>query len=112
MEWNIVDLENGLSRLSLSGRMDVTGALAVDPVFTRLSDEKMNVVVDLAEVSFLASLGIRSIVVSCKALAAKGGNMVLLAPQPAVEKVLNASGIAAIIPVVADMSAAETILLK
>jgi hypothetical protein len=50
--------------------------------------------------------------VSCKALAEKGGNLVILAPQPGVLKVLKSSAIDTIIPVVPDMSAAETILLK
>ena len=47
-----------------------------------------------------------------KALAAKGGNLVLMQPQPGVEKVLMTSGINTIIPVVPDMSAAEAVLLK
>jgi anti-sigma B factor antagonist len=113
MDWNIVDLEkNGLAKFTLAGRMDVEGALAVDPVFTRIAQEKLNVVVDLADVTFLASLGIRSLVMCCKTLASKGGNLVLLAPQPGVEKVLNTSGISTIIPVVSDMNAAEAILLR
>lgn len=112
MEWNVVDLENGLSKLTLEGRMDLQGALAIDPVFVKIAEEKSNVVVDLSNVTFLASLGLRTLVVSCKTLAGKGGNLVLLNPQPAVEKVLMTSGISTIIPVVADMGAAEAILLK
>jgi anti-anti-sigma factor len=112
MEWNVVDLENGLSRLTLEGRMDLQGSLAIDPVFAKIAEEKSHVVVDLSSVTFLASLGLRTLVVSCKTLAGKGGNLVLLNPQPAVEKVLMTSGISTIIPVVSDMGAAEAILLK
>lgn len=112
MEWNIVDLENGLTRLSLSGRMDVQGALVVDPVFARAAEEKTRLVVDMSGVSFLASLGIRTLVMSCKTLAAKGGNLVLLGLQPGVDKVLQTSGISTMIPIVPDMAAAEAILLK
>jgi anti-anti-sigma factor len=112
MEWNIADLENGLSKLSLAGRMDLQGSLAIDPVFAKIAEEKTLVVVDMSNVSFLASLGLRTLVVSCKTLAGKGGNLVLLNPQPGVEKVLLTSGINTIIPVVSDMGAAEAILLK
>jgi anti-anti-sigma factor len=112
MEWNIVDLENGLSKLALAGRMDLQGSLAIDPVFSKIAEEKTLVVVDMSDVSFLASLGLRTLVVSCKTLAGKGGNLVLLNPQPGVEKVLMTSGINTIIPVVSDMGAAEAILLK
>jgi len=112
MEWNIADLENGLSKLSLAGRMDLQGSLSIDPVFAKIAEEKTLVVVDMSNVSFLASLGLRTLVVSCKTLAGKGGNLVLLNPQPGVEKVLLTSGINTIIPVVSDMGAAEAILLK
>ena len=112
MEWTITDLGNGLTKLAVSGRMDIKGALAIDPVFAKVAEEKKNVVVDMTDVSFLASLGIRTLVVSCKTLAAKGGNLVLLGLQPGVEKVLKTSGLNTMIPIVADMGAAEAILLK
>lgn len=112
MEWNVSDLENGLTKVVLSGRLDLQGALAIDPVFSKIAEEKLKVVVDLSGVPFLASLGLRTMVMSCKALAAKGGNLVLMQPQPGVEKVLMTSGINTIIPVVPDMSAAEAALLK
>lgn len=112
MDWTITDLGNGVTRLVISGRMDIKGALEVDPVFTKLAEENANVVVDMADVSFLASLGIRTLVVSCKTLAAKGGNLVLINLQPGVEKVLKTSGLHAMIPIVPDMDAAQAILLK
>lgn len=110
MDWNIVDLENGLTKLIVSGRMDVQGALAVDPVFAKLADEKTNLVVDMSNVTFLASLGIRTLVMSCKTLTAKGGNLVLLGLQPGVEKVLKTSGLNTMIPIVSDIGAAEALL--
>lgn len=112
MEWSVSDLENGLTKVVLNGRLDLQGALAVDPAFAKIAEEKHKVVVDLSAVPFLASLGLRTLVTSCKALAAKGGNLVLMAPQAGVEKVLMTSGINTIIPVVPDMSAAEAVLLK
>lgn len=112
MDWNIDDLENGLARLVVSGRMDVQGSLAVDPVFQKLAGEKANLVVDMSGVTFLASLGLRTLVMSCKTLAAKGGNLVLFGLQPNVEKVLKSSGLNTMIPVVPDMGSAEALLTK
>jgi anti-anti-sigma factor len=111
MEWTVVDLENGLTRLVVSGRMDIEGSLAVDPVFAQVAEEKTKVVADISNLTFLASLGLRTLVRSCKTLAAKGGNLVLLGAQPGVEKVLKTSGVNTIIPLVADMGEAEGILL-
>ena len=109
---DVVDLENGVTNVLLSGRMDVQGALAVDKKFSTIADEKKKVVIDLSQVTFLASLGIRTLIMSCKTLASKGGNMVLLNPQPNVEKVLRTSGVDTVIQIVRDMNAAAAIFAK
>lgn len=112
MDFTVSDLGGGLAKLALSGRMDITGALAVDPVLMKLAEEKSGLAVDMSEVSFLASLGIRTLVMSCKTLAAKGGNLALFGLQPGVEKVLRTSGLHTMIPIVADLSSAEDLLRK
>lgn len=109
---DIVDLGNGITNVLVSGRMDVQGALAVDKKFSTIADEKKKVVIDLSQVTFLASLGIRTLIMSCKTLASKGGDMVLLNPQPNVEKVLRTSGVDTVIQIVRDMNAAAAIFAK
>ena len=112
MNLEIVDMEGGITNVLLSGRMDVQGALSVDKKFSAIADEKKKVVIDLSEVTFLASLGIRTLIMSCKTLASKGGDMVLLNPQPNVEKVLRTSGVDTVIQIVRDMNAATAIFAK
>jgi anti-sigma B factor antagonist len=112
MECTVTDLGNGAAKLALSGRMDITGALAADPVFARLAEEKSHLLVDMSDVSFLASLGIRTLVMSCKTLASRGGHFVLFGLQPSVDKVLRTSGLHTMIPIVPDLQAAEDLLRK
>ena len=112
MEWTIVDLDNGLAKLAVSGRMDIQGVFAIDPVFEQIVMEKTNVIADISAVPFIASLGLRTLVRSCKTLAAKGGNLVLLGAQPEVERVLQTSGVSTIIPLASDMDEAQAILLR
>jgi anti-anti-sigma factor len=112
MNLEIVDTEDGITNVLLSGRMDVQGALSVDKKFSAIADEKKKVVIDLSEVTFLASLGIRTLIMSCKTLANKGGDMVLLNPQPNVEKVLKTSGVDTVIQIVRDMNQAAAIFSK
>jgi anti-sigma B factor antagonist len=112
MNFDVVDMDNGITSVLLSGRMDVQGAIAVDKKFSAIADEKKKVVIDLSQVTFLASLGIRTLIMSCKTLASKGGNMVLLNPQPNVEKVLRTSGVDTVIQIVRDMNAAAAIFAK
>jgi anti-anti-sigma factor len=112
MDWTIVDLDNGLAKLAVSGRMDIQGVFTIDPVFEKIAIEKANVIADISAVPFIASLGLRTLVRSCKTLAAKGGNLVLLGAQPEVERVLQTSGVSTIIPLASDMDEAQAILLR
>ncbi len=110
MQLATVDLENGITKVVLSGRMDIEGAGQVDLRFSVIAGAKKKVVVDLSDVSFMASLGLRTLMISAKSMANKGGKMVLLNPQPNVEKVLETTGIGTIIPIVRDMDEASALL--
>ena len=90
---DVSDLSGGITEVKVVGRMDIKGVFAIEDGFAKVADEKDKVVVNLEAVSFLASLGIRTLVMSCKAVAAKGGDLVLLNPQANVDKVLRSSGI-------------------
>lgn len=48
---DIVDLDNEITNVLVSGRMDVQGALAVDKKFSAIADEKKKVVIDLFQVT-------------------------------------------------------------
>jgi anti-sigma B factor antagonist len=110
MEMNAVDLEVGITKVVLSGRMDIEGASAVDLRFSVIAGSKKKVAVDLSDVTFLASLGLRTLMMGAKSIAGKGGKMVLVNPRPNVEKVLETTGVNTIIPIVRDMEAARAAL--
>lgn len=105
-------LDNGVLRVSLSGRLDVLGAQAIDIKFTALTaTKKALILVDMSEVSFLASLGMRTLISSAKALSNRGGYMVLFKPQPNVADVLETSGVSSLIPIYDDFDEAVSALL-
>ena len=107
MELTTEELADGVKRINLAGRMDTQGAQAIDLKFTALTaTEAAKVVVDFSQVSFLASIGVRTLVMSARALARRGGSMVLASPQPLVEDVLRLGGIDMLIPVFADVQSA------
>jgi anti-anti-sigma factor len=95
-------MENGITKVSLSGRLDVQSALEIDDEFTKIAKENKNLLVDLSDVTFIASLGIRTLVVGAKATSNNGGKMVLLNPQPNVEQVLRTSHIDTVMPITHD----------
>ena len=100
MQLNVASIENGVTKVSLSGRLDVEGALKIDNEFTEIATQNKNVLVDLSDVPFIASLGIRTLVVGAKAAANNGGKMVLLNPQPNVEQVLRTTHVDTVMPII------------
>jgi anti-sigma B factor antagonist len=90
---DVSDISGGIAEVKVVGRMDIKGVFAIEDEFASVAETKRKVLVNLEAVTFLASLGIRTLVMTCKAVAAKGGDLVLLNPQANVEKVLTSSGI-------------------
>jgi anti-sigma B factor antagonist len=105
MELLLESLPDGVTRVILNGRLDIQGAEKIDLPFSTLSSHR-KVIVDLSKVTFLASMGIRTIVLTARSVKSKGGAMVLLDPTADVENVLLVSGIDTLIPVVHGMDAA------
>jgi anti-sigma B factor antagonist len=112
MEMNYNELDNGIGLIKLSGELDIIGVGEIETKFTGYcAGENVRVVVDLSEVDFLASIGIRLLVLTAKSVATRGGKMVLLNPIPEVHDVLEITGIPAIIPIYAQLESAETVLM-
>ncbi len=104
MKLETADLDQGVQQIILTGRLDLDGALAVDEQFKDAVAGKKRVVVDLAGVDYLASLGIRTLVSGAKMASNIGGKLVVLAPQRNVEKVLRESNIDTLIPILRDLA--------
>ena len=93
------DLGGEITRVSLRGRLDTTGAVQLELPFNRLATEQRKVLVDLSNVTFLASYGIRVLLVGAKIVDGKNGKLVLSCPDPTVAKVLKTAGIDQVIPI-------------
>ncbi len=102
----IQELDGNVTKVVLSGRIDVAGAREIDLPMSVVAGSRRAVVIDLAAVEFMASMGLRSLVVCAKSIIGKRGRVVLLAPQPAVAEVLTVSGIDDLIPIHHDEAAA------
>ncbi len=103
------DVNEQLRRIKLSGRLDMPGTEAISLKFTNLAaSSARRVVVDLTEVSFLASIGIREFISNAKAAQLRGGRLVLfVGDNAAVAKTLQVTGIDALIPMFTDLSEAD-----
>ena len=79
MELHVEQLDNDIKKINLIGSMDIAGTGAIDLQFTaQTATQKALIVVDMSQVDFLASIGIRTLLSNARALKARGGKMVLL----------------------------------
>jgi anti-anti-sigma factor len=112
MEIQHQTLGNGIELIKLIGKLDIIGAGEIETKFAGYcAGEKPRVVADLSKVDFLASIGIRLLTLNAKAIASRGGKMVLLNPNSEVQSVLEITGIPSIIPIYSHLESAETVLL-
>jgi anti-anti-sigma factor len=103
----IVTSESGATaRVALSGRLDIAGAEAVALPLATLAGAKQGLIIDMSGVSFIASIGIRHLVTTAKALSRRNGRLVLLNPVTLVVEVLETSGLTDLLPIVHSESEA------
>lgn len=111
MDLRSEQLAAGVEKISLVGRMDSIGGHDINQRLAALVRSRKLAVVDLSEVSFLASIGIRTLVINARAQSLRGGVMALANPQPVVAEVLKMAGIDTIIPVYPDVDSAWSALM-
>lgn len=103
----VINIGNGILKVVLTGSMNEEGQLEFESQFNEIMKLKMTkVIIDLKDVNFLNSRGIRALVFSAKLLREKGGKLVLVNSSALVEETMKTAGIDAIIPIVPDLSAA------
>ncbi len=89
-------------RITLVGRLDTAGVSRVETRFTAVTAPVgKNTIVDMGEVTFLASLGVRMMISTGRVLARKGAKLVLLSVTPPVLEIIQTMGLSDIIPVAA-----------
>jgi len=103
-------MDGDITRVLLDGRLDIEGAAAIDLRMNVLSGSAKFLLIDLRNVSFLGSMGLRSIVVPAQAVRRRGGKVALFAPVPLVEEVIKASNIDQVIPVFHELETAVATL--
>jgi anti-sigma B factor antagonist len=102
-----VEEKDAYTRVGLAGKLDVRGAEAIEIKFILATKNRERVVVDLTELEYIASMGIRLLVMAGKASALRGGKIVMVGANDAVAKVITTAGIDEIVPMVADWAGVQ-----
>lgn len=106
MQIDKTQVSDGLTKLKLAGRLDINGAAMAEIPLALAAKNSRSVIIDMSEVSFVASLGVRHLVMAAKTLDRGGGKLVLYAVGEPIAEVLTTMGVVELIPLAASEAAA------
>ncbi len=105
------ELTRNICLIKLTGRLDNMGAADIDQELAAYcAVDNSSVLIDLSDVEFLTSFGMRLLVMNAKTLANRGGRMCLIGPSPDVKDTLDVSGVGSIIPIYDSVASARSAL--
>jgi anti-anti-sigma factor len=102
MEMQVTTISDISAKVVLTGRLDLAGSARIDLPFNAVAGSNRNLVVDISGVTFMASIGIRTLVLGAKTMQRRGGRLLLINPQAEVEQVLEMTGVLDLLPIVRD----------
>lgn len=111
MELNIIESNDALTHVALSGRLDAMGVQQVGTRFQGATASRGKpTIIDLSKVEFIASLGLGMLLTCARSLHGRGARAVIVNPQPLVKKALELAHMDSVIPVVNSVQEAEAAL--
>jgi anti-sigma B factor antagonist len=110
MNITVSEFGNMGTRVTLVGKLDIAGAEAVGLPLATVAGQRMNVVVDMSRVDFIASIGMRHLVMAAKSVARASKKLILLGPTPLVTDVLTTAGLNDLLPIVRSEDDARAML--
>ncbi|HEY2051557.1 MAG TPA: STAS domain-containing protein [Caulobacteraceae bacterium] len=98
---------SSVKKVVLTGRLDTAGVDLVEAKFDAgVVAGGRHTIVDLTQVEFMGSLGVRMIIRAGRSLASNGGRLVLFGAREPVLEVIELTGLHEIVPSVASESEA------
>jgi anti-anti-sigma factor len=100
----------GASRILvvLSGEADATTRVLAETLGAQVAKKPRLLLVDVSGLTFIDSAALHDLVLAYQKLRADGGQLVLIAPSPAVARVLELTALDQLIPVHASAAEADT----
>lgn len=103
--------DDSITHVALVGRLDVQGVSDIQYEFhCHTILQPRSTVVDLSQVTFMASIGIGMILSAAKHIERHGSKMVLVNPSPLVRQTLETSALHQVIPIAIEESVALELL--
>ena len=100
MQITVSEFGDAAKKVVLTGKLDIAGAEKIELPLATVAWSKTNIVVDMVGVDFIASIGIRHLVMAAKTVARASRKLILLDPNPMVTDVLLTAGLSDFLPIV------------
>jgi anti-anti-sigma factor len=88
-----------VSVATLTGRMDAVSAQMFEQQAGQLTGKAVRLVLDLAKLEYISSVGLRSLLAAAKKIQASGGSLCLCGLQGLVKDILECSNFTSLFPV-------------
>jgi stage II sporulation protein AA (anti-sigma F factor antagonist) len=107
LQFELNDLNDGTTLITPRVRLDALGVSRVEPLLlAAVGAARPRVLIDLAGVDFIASMGIHMLVSAARTAEAHGGYVTLFGAQPMVAKILDQTALGRVMNIVRDRAAA------
>ena len=107
MEMQVEPLPGGAVCLALTGRLDMHGAQALEAqVLQAVAASPGDVLLDLARVGFLSSMGVRLLIAAARAQRQRGRQLLLFGAQSTVKSTLAMVALDQIVPILPNRESA------
>ncbi len=106
MELVVADHDAATRLVTLIGRLDALGADQVEHRFAAAVQADRHALVDLSQVPFVGSLGLRMLISLARSMQRRGRRMVLFGADPLVQGIFDTVALGDLIPIAADREAA------
>ena len=110
MKITITEFQDLGTRIALAGKLDISGAGELELPLANVAGTKRNILVDMAAVDFISSMGIRHLVTAARGVGRSGKTLCLLNPGPLVSDVLRTAGLDEYLKVVRSEDEARVLM--
>jgi anti-anti-sigma factor len=102
------EIDRNIMVVRLSGRLESATCSSVEnSLINEISGGQANIVLDMSDVSYISSAGLRVILAAAKKSRSAGGGIAIFGLQPGVQDVFSISGFGKIVPIAINYAEAR-----
>jgi anti-anti-sigma factor len=107
----LLRFDEARTHIALSGALDIAGTRRIEQSFTAMvTARRLSTIIELPRVHFLSSYAMCMLVLASRAIRLRGRLLVLVGPTPDIDRILRATRLHQLMPIVATCEEAERLI--